>query len=138
MKAIAYLGLAAMLSGCAMETTAQRESVQAEIAASTPIRVEQRECEAMWAAARSWVNSTCDMKIQTMTDSYIETYGSAGSTTNIACRVTKDPRPEGGYWIRAVAGCANPFGCNTDPRSAVLNFNRTVDASGAPFRTQPR
>ena len=138
MKAIASLGLAAVLSACAMETTAQRATVPAEIAASTPVCVEQRECEAMWSAARAWVNSTCDMKIQTITDSYIETYGPAGSSTNVACRVTKDPRPAGGYWIRAVAACANPFGCNTDTRKAVLNFNRTVDAAGAPFRAQPK
>ncbi len=136
MKALGIVALAAMTAGCAIQSTAQQQAVESEIAASTPVCIEQRECEAMWAAARAWVNSTCDMKIQVMSDNYIETYGPAGSSTNVACRVSKDPRPAGGYWLRAQAACANPFACNRDVRAAVLTFNRTVAAAGAPFRTQ--
>lgn len=66
----------------------------------------ERQCAGMWAAARDWVASSCEMKIRTMTDSYIETFTSEYGSY---CRVWRDPLPAGGFIFRASVGYSGLF-----------------------------
>lgn len=122
MRVILVLMLGMVLAGCASPEQLARQQEQRErFLASRPLCQGPRQCEAMWAAARNWVTSGCGMKIQTMTDSFIETFGSID--TRLACRVTKDPVPEGGYRFEVTTGCGNVFGCFPDPWAAAFDFN---------------
>lgn len=92
------------------------------------------QCEAMWAAARNWINSAyCGCKVKTMTDSYIETCDSVGNSTVLACSVAKVPRPQGGYNFVAKAHCANWFRCSPPAIDAVHYFNAKVTSAGTDF-----
>jgi hypothetical protein len=132
-KAIfAVLSLLA-LTGCATMTPQQQAEFQQQMAATQPRCATKRQCEAAWSAARNWVNTNCGMKIQTMTDSYIETYNSIDSDPSLACRVTKDPDSSGGYSLSITVSCANMFGCVPDAHQAALSFNREVSATTQQF-----
>jgi hypothetical protein len=114
-----------LLGGCV--TSQDLAAQNAVLRANIPKCSEQRECEGMWAAARNWVSTTCEMKIQTMTDSFIETYNSPGSQT--ACRVTKDPEPGGGYAFHVIMSCV--YGCSTFPQ--LQSFQSSVRSAGDAF-----
>lgn len=130
-KAIFTLLSLSLLAGCASMTPQQQAAFQQQMAATQPRCSTQRQCEAAWSAARNWVTSNCGMKIQTMTDSYIETYNSID--TSLACRVTKDPEPSGGYSLSIAVSCGNMFGCVPDAHDAALSFNREVSATAQQF-----
>lgn len=135
MKGFIFAGFL-LLSGCSQEfwqrpvdqANAREAEALARIKANTPICTEPRECEGMWSAARNWVSASCGMKIQTMTDSFIETFNSVDGAA--ACRVTKDPRPEGGYSFQALVNCAG--GC--EPYALVADFQRTLRSAGDAFK----
>ncbi len=124
--------LAAAIAGCATTSAADRQVAQARLDLTAPICSAPRECEAAWAAARNWVIGHCGMKIQTMTDGFIETYNS--TDMSLACRVSRDPRPAGGYLFRVAVSCGNIFGCQTPPMRAAQDFNDSVNAATQPFR----
>jgi len=90
---------------------------------------DSKTCERQWIAARNWVINTCAMKIQTITDGYIETYNSVGANTGLACRVTKDIEPDGVYAFVITTSCGNIFGCVPDSWQAAQSFNDTVNAA---------
>lgn len=130
---LAGLALVGILAGCVAVPAPQvSQEIRDKIAANRPHCSEPRECEAMWAAARNWVVSNCGMKIQTMADSFIETFGSDGY--GLYCRVWKDPSPGGGYDFHAAFNCAGRMGCGmrVDAPAALLLENAT-NAAGAQF-----
>jgi hypothetical protein len=134
----AVLAVAITVAGCAMDP-AQQAALQARresFAASRPRCYDQSACERVWAAARNWVLANCGMKIQTMTNDYIETYNAVGGTTALHCRVTKDPLPDSGYVLTVGTNCDNLFGCFPDAWQAAENFNYVVQAA-APLSDKP-
>lgn len=110
---------------------AQRQQLHNEAFINTPYCYNSRQCEYEWAAARDWVTSHCAMKIQNITDSFIETYNAINGETGWACRVTKNPAPNNGYVIEIKIWCANMFGCIPDQDVGIADFNRTVKSAGA-------
>ena len=126
------------LCGCAMEPSKQDLALQAEARATVPVCSSQRQCEGEWAAARDWVINNCPMKIQTMTDSYIQTYNGVGTDdADISCAVSKTPSPDGSYTISLAAGCGNMFGCVPSPYQALVDFNKAVNEAGKDFQPSP-
>jgi hypothetical protein len=124
-KSIFIAFLFALTAGCATSAPAP------DLRATVPVCSNARQCEAMWSAARDWVASSCEMKIQTMSDGYVETFNSIG--TAHACRATRDPDPAGdGYAFHILVGCANPFMCNAV--GYVQAFQRGVTAAGEAFK----
>ncbi len=118
-------GTLLMLGGCIPIATPQQ---QAEIAATTPVCHGKKQCEAAWAAARNWVTSNCGMKIETYTDSFLQTFNSKDSASvDLACSVSKTPVPSGGYSINATMGCNNFLGCQPDATKSMLRFNKYVE-----------
>lgn len=130
--------VALLLSGCVSpEMVKRQQDERDQFMANRPVCLSERQCEGMWAAARNWVTSTCGMKIQSITESFIETYNDVGGTGRLACRVTKDPRPEGGYVFTVTTGCGNMFGCIPDSWQAAKDFNHAVKLEGGRFATTP-
>ena len=118
------------MAGCASQQIQPDE--MSALHANVPKCTAQRECEAMWAAARNWVTSSCGMKIQTMTDGFIETYGPLDG--NAACRVTRDPDPAGGYTFHVAVN----YGARFMGRYAVQmvqGFQSSVRTAGDAFKT---
>lgn len=119
-----------VLAGCAIDPAQQAalQARQASFLESRPKCYDSSSCERMWAAARNWVLGNCGMKIQNITNDYIETYNAVGGTTLLHCRVTKDPLPDNGYVISIATNCDNMFGCTPDAWQAAESFNSTVQA----------
>jgi hypothetical protein len=137
MKRIVFIVVtASTVAGCATMSPQQAAAWQQQMAATQPHCTSQRQCEAAWSAARNWVTSNCGMKIQSITDNFIQTYNSPESSVDLQCEVTKDPDPKGGYTLSIADGCANPFGCATDAHAAALDFNKQVSATIAQFAGQ--
>jgi hypothetical protein len=105
-------------------------AAQLHIEATRPRCTHPRQCEAMWTAARDWINETCAFKIQTATDNMLETFNGLDNSAGLSCRATKAPLPEGGYLFEAHASCAV---CVITPVSAVQSFNDKLAAAGAAF-----
>lgn len=113
------------LAGCV--APAQRAANEARFQETIPKCYDAKHCERMFAAARGWIIKHCAMKIQNITDTYIETYGSVDA--GLACRMTKDPLPDvDGYSFNIAVGCGSLF-CYPDPTAAAQSFNDSVGAT---------
>lgn len=87
----------AIILGALLAICAITPAPAAELA--SPHCSSERQCAGMWAAARTWVVDNCEMKIETMSDSYIETHNSIEGRS--WCRVWRDPDPAGGFVFHA-------------------------------------
>jgi hypothetical protein len=132
MRILSATALTGILMGCVAAPPIPQisQEMRDRIAANRPHCAEARQCEAMWAAMRDWVVKNCEMKIQTIADSFIETYNSVAN--KLYCRVWKDPSPGGGYDFHAEFNCN--YGCviNPDAPPALLLEN-AVNAAAAQF-----
>lgn len=126
--------LSACLIGCSSNpSSAERAAAQAEIQRTTPTCHSDQECKLKWAAARNWILANSPMKLQHITDDYLETYNPPMNTPQIAVRVQKQPLDDGsGYTFPVTVWCDNMFGCVPNQWDAALNYNRTVNAVKAP------
>jgi hypothetical protein len=124
---VAALCTLALVGGCA--TPQQRTDQQAEFQRTIPTCKSDRECELKWSAARQWVLQNAGMKIQHITNDFIETYNPVGrNSAALAARVVKEPILEGGYRLVITTWCGNMFGCVPNASDAALQFDRTVNA----------
>lgn len=124
----------AAISGCAQIERGQAliEAAKREVERTVPTCSTDRECEVKWAAARSFVLGNSRMRLQTVTGDFLETFNSPSGEPGLAWRVVKQPFGANGYEIRATAWCGNMFGCVPNALQAMIDFNRTVNASWAP------
>lgn len=127
MKRILMLGAIVALAGCSTMTTQQQSALNQEIAATTPHCVGAKRCEAAWDAARTWILNNCSTKLQTVTNSYMQTFNTGQYSASLECSVNRNPLPSGGYTIEASFGCNNFLGCVPDGSHATLSFNNYVD-----------
>ena len=124
-------------SGCASLPDAQTRAMDATIARTIPHCRGAHLCKAAWEGARDWVLANCPMKIQTITDTFIQTYNTGEYSAQIECSVSKTMQPDGGNTITLSVGCNNLFGCDPGPRHAELSFNRYVDGVLRAFSSRP-
>lgn len=123
-----------VLGSCAM-SPAQQAFVadrQQRFADSRPKCFNDSDCQRVWSAAQSWVATRCGMKIQTLSDSIIQTYTAVDGNMSLHCSVVKEPIAGNGYVVSITTGCGNLFGCVVDPWAAAFDFNSVVQAA-APF-----
>ncbi|WP_221176654.1 hypothetical protein, partial [Xanthomonas vasicola] len=66
--------IAIILTACA--APAVRQAQQKELIEGIPVCTNQKQCAAQWAAASNWVVRNCGMKIQTTSESLIQTFNS--------------------------------------------------------------
>ncbi len=136
-RVIFCVALCCVASACVPLPNAKTNAMDAEIARTTPHCVSPRLCKAAWEGARDWVLAHCPMKIQTITDTYIQTYNTGEYSAQIECAVSKTMDPAGGNTITLSVGCNNLFGCDPGTRHAELSFNRYVDGIISEFESAP-
>lgn len=128
------LSLLMLLGGCATATPPQQTDLQRKMLTTQPHCVSQRQCEAALSAALDWENHNCGMKMLAVSDGLVESYH--WFDTSLACRVTKDPAPHGGYNLSVAISCHNMFGCVPDVYEAARTFNAEVKGIADQFAGQ--
>lgn len=123
------LAVAALLAGCVSPAQRQQHAqMQQELVQTIPTCSSERECELKWSAARQWILSNAGMKLQHVTNDFLETYNPPRDSSSLAARVVKEPLPQGGYRFLITTWCNNIFMCIPNQWQAALHFNRYVNA----------
>ena len=140
---IAAVLVGALLGGCATSAERGPSPSQPAVVSMTPVCVAPEQCAAMWAAVRWWALNSCGYRLEKDTPSLIETYNTVNNTVPravsraLACRITRTPRPEGGFVFAATASCSavsppsNP--CDPPVSEALGELNRSLSAVAARF-----
>jgi hypothetical protein len=84
------------------------------------------ECAEKWSKAQLWLTSHSRWKIQTASESIIQTYG-PGSSSDAAFTITRLNRADGSGEIDIRAMCGNLFGCIPTTRELETNFRSTLN-----------
>ena len=118
---------ASALTGCAT----QRQLSQSEIdEANAPLYCEGRdECDFMWRKAQVYVSTASGYKIQTATDSVIETYNAPAYSMTWAYKLTKAPIKPGKDRILMTPSCGPAPICQGGPMEMVQMFKRHMRGS---------
>ncbi|WP_250477239.1 MULTISPECIES: hypothetical protein [unclassified Caballeronia] len=114
----------ALLSGCAVQD--QVSSTTMEQATQPLTCMSKAECDAWWARAQVWVTNHSEYKLQTVTDSIIQTAGPSSGKRALAYQITKTPTNEGTATIGFAAHCDNPLGCQPNPWEAGADFKQFI------------
>ena len=132
----ATLGLCLGLAGCLPIAVASwshlSERAEEPVACAT-----KDECDAAWQKAIEWVSQRCAFKIQTQTESLVETEGpSAAPSNDVACRLERVPTGDAGSaQLEITARCGNYFGCVPEPLYLRAAFHDEMRAAIAAART---
>jgi hypothetical protein len=112
---------AGLLSGCAQVPVATDPAVSS--ASAQPVLcVGKAQCEIYWQRAQAWVANNSEYRLQTVTDTVIETHGPLMARRGLAFRVTRVPDDKDGARIYVLAACGNAFGCSPASSDAVTAF----------------
>jgi hypothetical protein len=125
---LAVLYLAAT-AGCA--TRGQVDPDVMQIATKPLTCSSKAECDLWWQRAQSWVSSHSKYKIETATDSLIQTAGPDGGKRALAYQITRAVNPDGTATIGFSAHCDGSLGCKPDPWEAGADFKQYVRGTGA-------
>ena len=88
--------------------------------------VGKAQCDIYWQRAQAWVANNSEYRLQTVTDTIIETQGPLVARTGLAFRVTRVPDDKDGARIYILTACGNAFGCSPTSSDAVTAFKRFV------------
>ncbi|WP_162066668.1 hypothetical protein [Burkholderia sp. THE68] len=134
----AALGAAslALLGGCAVDD--QVSSTVMEQATQPLTCMSKPECDAWWARAQVWVTNHSAYKLQTVTDSIIQTAGPSSGKRALAYQITKTPTNEGTATIGFAAHCDNPLGCEPNPWQAGADFKQFIRNGPGLRKTTPQ
>lgn len=117
------LGLIGALAGCA---TTPADPTTMYIAQKPLICKDKAQCDIFWQRAQAWVGNNSGYKIQTVSDSIIQTYGPLNAKVELAHLVTKVPNNDGSAQIFIKSNCANMFGCQPDRFVSIARFKTFV------------
>jgi hypothetical protein len=84
------------------------------------------QCDVYWQRAPAWVANNSGYRLQTITDTVIETNGPLATQTGLAFKITKVPDGKEGARIYVLPVCGNAFRCSPTPTDAVIAFKRFV------------
>ena len=117
--------VAGLLAGCApmsmtTEPTANRASAEPVLCVGKP------QCDIYWQRAQAWVANNSEYRLQTVTDTVIETQGPSVGRPGLAYRITRVPDDKDGASIYILAACGNALGCTPTSSDAVTAFRRFV------------
>lgn len=84
------------------------------------------QCQLYWDRALFYVSSHSKYKIQTQTDSLIQTYSPINASTNLGYIINKEPLGNNSFriWIRI--WCDNIFGCYPKKNEEIIQFKKYV------------
>ena len=114
---------AALLAGCAPAPIA----VEPPAASATPVLcVNKAQCDVYWQRAQAWLANNSTYRMQTITDTVLETAGPQAARTALAFRITRVPDNQEGARIYVMAACGYSMPCNPPSFDAVIAFKRFV------------
>ncbi|MBN3802551.1 hypothetical protein GXB81_05720 [Paraburkholderia sp. Ac-20336] len=116
-------------AGCSTQGQVDPDVMQI---ATTPLTCSSRtECDLWWQRAQSWVASHSKYKIETATDSLIQTTGPDGGKRALAYQITRTANPDGTATIGFSAHCDGALGCKPNPWQAGADFKQYVRGASA-------
>jgi hypothetical protein len=105
-------------------------------ATPTPACQNQRQCEAMWAAAKVAIGAATGMPNRLVEVARIETYA-AMNDSQLTGVVTRVPAGQEGYKFIVDLSCYGSTQCEDRIRAGTELFNTLVINAGAPFGPLP-
>lgn len=108
----------------------------AHAATPTPVCQNERQCQAMWAAAQVAISTATGMPTRLVTDDRIETH-LATSAARLTGVVTKVPAGQEGYRIVVDLSCYPSTQCDDTARAGTELFNTLVINAGADLGPLP-
>lgn len=118
-----------LLASCSTTPSPELQAKRAELEATVPICVDEKDCKAKWEAAQIWIVRNAGFKLQITTDVILQTYNATGGSPFIAVQATKEPLGGGKYKILVSVSCDNMFGCVPNQWDAAIAFNRAVSSA---------
>lgn len=130
---ILIIASALILSACA--TTSSPPQPARVSTKPAPVCTSDRQCEAMWLAAREAMMMVTRMRIRTETSNSMETF--APTTIGyMGGRAAKRPNPDGSYSIISGFDCGRSSWCGDLSADARDLFVDRVNAAGRPFASE--
>lgn len=94
--------------------------------AAAPLTCSGRaQCDMYWQRAQAWIAGNSEWKIQTATDTVIQTFGPMQSRVAPAFSVIRQPNPDGSARISIAAACGTRE-CSPRRTESVIAFKRYV------------
>lgn len=104
--------------------------------ATTPLTCSTKaECDVWWQRAQTWVAGHSKYRIESSTDTLIQTAGPDGGKRALAYQITRTANPDGTATIGFAAHCDGALGCKPNPWEAGADFKEYVrggPTTGAP------
>lgn len=125
MRAIIVLVAIVALAGCAASRSAPPPPAIDPAAVCTSAE----QCDAMWAEAMVQAQNLSGMRLQTATDSFLQTYGET-NFDRMSAMARRVPHPDGTTTIEAAFSCRY---CGNLAYDAVNLFTAAVKRAGAGF-----
>ncbi|HZZ06394.1 hypothetical protein [Paraburkholderia sp.] len=119
-------------AGCSTQGQVNPDVMQI---ATTPLTCSNKtECDVWWQRAQTWVTSHSKYKVESATDTLIQTAGPDGGKRALAYQITRTPNPDGTATIGFAAHCDGSLGCKPNPWEAGADFKEYVrgTATAAP------
>ena len=118
-------------AGCSTQGQVNPDVMQV---ATTPLTCSNNaECDLWWQRAQAWVASHSTYKIESTTQSLIQTAGPDGGKRALAYQITRSVNPDGTATIGFAAHCDGSLGCKPNPWEAGADFKQYVrGTTGAP------
>jgi hypothetical protein len=119
----------ATAAGCSTQGQVDPDVMQI---ATKPLTCSNKaECDLWWQRAQSWVSSHSTYKIESATDSLIQTAGPDGGKRALAYQITRAANPDGTVTIGFSAHCDSSLGCKRNPWEAGADFKQYVRGGAA-------
>ena len=122
--------LVVVLSGCGH--TVHRGHAE-KYERTMPECFNEAHCDAMWGAARKWVQEFAGYPIRYDDGEVLQTYGPSRNDVALAVTVTKKSY-DNSYMLEMRAKCANSIQCRPNEHKAALRFNVAVSAVPDPTK----
>ncbi|MFM0157401.1 hypothetical protein PQQ99_23165 [Paraburkholderia sediminicola] len=111
-------------AGCSTQGQVNPDVMQI---ATTPLTCSNKaECDVWWQRAQTWVTSHSKYKVESATDTLIQTAGPDGGRRALAYQITRTPNPDGTATIGFAAHCDGSLGCKPNPWEAGADFKEYV------------
>ncbi len=121
--------LCVLAAGCSTQGQVNPDVMQI---ATTPLTCSSKaECDVWWQRAQTWVTSHSTYKIESATDTLIQTAGPDGGKRALAYQITRTPNHDGTATIGFAAHCDGSLGCKPNPWKAGADFKEFVRSGAA-------
>jgi hypothetical protein len=118
-----------MGAGCS--TGGQVDPDTMQIATAPLTCANKSECDLLWKRALAWVTQVSSYKVESVSDTLIQTAGPDGGKRALAYQITRTPNKDGTATIGFAAHCDSSLGCRPNPWEAGADFKQFVRGTAA-------